>query len=204
MSGRRVGPFQRFNRLGCGRGEHPETVVLPRVMFVPFTGLRVPENLPLLKWNHQAVWDNVERNRLVGELATGFTVRPGETLRKFGVTAKGVRLPAGVRPRVTTLVETVEHARRAARRLTNWGVADALPLPPAVERGRAGPHGCDRETTRVIATLMHAVRNGIDADVLVRATAGTGKLNWSCIRNGSGQPGTTPPTYRPPASASLL
>jgi len=40
-----------------------------QVLFVPFRGVAVPEDVPLLRWKRRAVWENRQRNGLVADVA---------------------------------------------------------------------------------------------------------------------------------------
>jgi hypothetical protein len=42
-----------------------------QVLFVPFRGVAVALDLPLLKWKRRAVWDNRQRNKLVAAPGAG-------------------------------------------------------------------------------------------------------------------------------------
>ena len=161
-----------------------------RVLFVPHHGAAAAEREPLREWKRRAVWGNAGRNELVAGVAAGLAERPVKTLRELGAGA-GVRLPGRAERRVVVLAETAEHARRLAELLPGWEVMDAIPTG----RNTVGPRdepGADDSKRDAIATLVYAARNGVSCDALVRATAGTGGLNWNSFRAGAGDPGTAP------------
>ena len=151
------------------------------VLFVPFTGVPVPDNMALLKRKREALWNNVDRNKLLVEVAVEVSRKPRNVLRNYGVDAESVHLPPErVRQRVVILVEGVEHAERLKRLLPAWEVQHAIPLerePDDVEEDEHEPL-----PPGVIATLISVVTYGIKCDVLVRATGGTGHLGWDRIR----------------------
>jgi hypothetical protein len=164
-----------------------------RALFVAFNGQPVAANAPLLAAKRLGVWGNVERNKLVTNVAAGMAQAARKTLRKLGASTKDVILPDRVRQRVVVLAETAEHARRLAKYLPTWEVLDAVPVVPSNYCDWEGePDTDDEQPPGRIVTLVYTARYGIACDILVRATAGTGLLSWDMVRGRSGKAGTTP------------
>lgn len=161
------------------------------VLFVPHRGVAVAGNVPPLKWKRRAVWDNAGRNKLIAGVAAGLAKNARRTLRGLGVEVDGVKLPGRSRQRVVVLAETAEQARRLARLLPGWEVLAAVPVE-SEETGWNKEPDPDDDPPGKIATLVYTARNGIACDILVRATAGTGRLVWDVIRGGGNKVGTTP------------
>ncbi len=159
---------------------------------VPHRGVAVVGNVPPLKWKRRAVWDNAGRNKLIAGVAAGLAKNARRTLRGLGVEVDGVKLPGRSRQRVVVLVETAEQAQRLARLLPGWEVLAAVPVE-SEEAGWGKEPDLDADPpSGTIATLVYTARNGIACDILVRATAGTGRLVWEVIRGGGNKVGTTP------------
>jgi len=164
-----------------------------RVLFVPFCGGAVAGSMTPLKWKRLAVWDNAERNKTVADLAEGLATNARKALRKLGVKFKDAKLPDRVCQRVVIRAETAEQARRLGKLLPAWDLQDAIPVENEHEDlEEVHPDGDKDPPPGRIATLVYAATYGINCDVLVRATAGTGKLSWGCIKNGGGRMGSTP------------
>jgi hypothetical protein len=160
------------------------------VMFLPCNGLEVPDTQSLLKWKHDAVWNNAARNKLVAEVAENLARKPKKVLREYGIGTKAFDLPDRVRQRVVILVENLENARRLQRLLPTWELWHAMPTEYEPWDGEEDPN--EPPPRGVIATLMYVAKYGIGCDILVRATAGTGRLSWDAIRGVGNKTGTTP------------
>ena len=164
-----------------------------RVLFIAYRHQTISVGAKAFKRKRSQVWDNAERNDLIARTAENFAADARKTLRRCGATVDGVRFPAyGVRPRVVVLAETSYHARRLGTRLPRWEVRDAPPVVADYPWWDVDADPDEALPPGRIVTLMHAVRYGIACDVLVRATAGTGALNWNIIRSGSHREGTRP------------
>lgn len=161
-----------------------------QVLLVPFDGLAMPDTKSPLKWKREAIWGNAGRNELIAAVAEKLARKPRKVLRGYGIDAKGVQLLERVRQRVVILAEGVEHARRLQRLLPTWELWHAMPTEHEPWDGEEDPNEPPRRG--VIATLTYVAKNGIECDILVRATAGTGRLSWDAIRGGNNKTGTTP------------
>ena len=161
-----------------------------QVMFVPFHGPAVPDTKSVRKWKHDAIWDNAARNKLVAEAAENLARKPRKVLCGYGIGPNAVHLPDRVRQRVVVLVENLEHARRLQRLLPAWDLWNAVPTECEPWDGEEDPN--ELPPVGVIATLTYVAKYGIGCDVLVRATAGTGRLSWDAIRGVGNKAGTTP------------
>ncbi|MFM8270780.1 MAG: hypothetical protein ACKODX_00375 [Gemmata sp.] len=161
-----------------------------RVLFLPFNGPEVPDTKSPLKWKREAIWDNAGRNELIAGVAEKLARKPRKVLHGYGISTKVVQLPDRVWQRVVVLVENVEHATRLQKLLPDWEVLHAIPTDDEPWDGEEDPN--ELPPVGVIATLVYVAKNGIGCDILVRATAGTGKLSWDAIRGGYKKAGTTP------------
>lgn len=160
------------------------------VLFVPFNGFEMPEATSPLKRKHDAVWDNTGRNELIATVAEKLARKPWKLIREYGINTAAVQLHDRVRQRVVVLVENVEHATRLLKLLPDWEVLHAIPTDDEPWDAEEAPN--ELPPRGVIATTMYVFRNGVACDILVRATAGTGRLSWDVIRGGYKKAGTTP------------
>jgi len=164
-----------------------------QVLFVPFPDRVCVGHLKTLKRKRLMVWDHAGRNVWIARTAEGFVKNARQALSRLGVSAGDVQLPDNrVRQNVTILVENSYHARRLVKFLPRWEVRDAVPVVTDNPWWDVDQDPDETPPPGRISTLMHAVRYGIACDVLVRATAGTGALNWNIIRGGSHREGTRP------------
>ena len=152
-----------------------------RFLFATYDGGPVAARDSLAEWKRSAVWFNVGRNRFAAKLAADSASDLPGVLRGLGVEDRGVRLLD--RPRVVLLAETAAHARCVGKLLRGWAVMDAVPD----DKGDKDDNGGQRHEPRAtgaehppaaVATLVCAARHGVGCDVLIRATAGSGKLDW--------------------------
>lgn len=159
-------------------------VAIP-VLFVPFRGPKLPDKMEPLKRKREAIWDNARRNTLVVEVAEKVARTPRKLLREFGMNGKTVRWADRVRQRVAILVEGIEHAERLRRMVPAWEMRDAIPIDR--ESDDAEEDFDEPTPPGTIATLVSAARYGLKCDVLVRATGGTGRLDWDRITGFGGR-----------------
>jgi hypothetical protein len=152
----------------------------------------VPKGVPLVEWKRRAVWANAGRNRLIAGVAAGLATTARKTLRELGVKSGDLQLPGRARQRVVVLAETAEQARRLGILLPGWEVLDAVPVENEYAGWGTEPDPDDDPPPGKIATLVYAEMYGVSCDILLRATAGTGKPNWDSIRGGNNETGTTP------------
>lgn len=155
------------------------------VLFVPFRGPKLPDKMKPLKRKRKAIWDNVRRNTLVVEVAERVARKPRKLLREYGTDPKAVCWADRVRQRVAILVEGIEHAERLRRMLPAWEMRDAIPIDREPDDVEEDPN--EPPPRGVIVTLVSVARYGLKCDVLVRATGGTGRLDWNCITGAGGK-----------------
>jgi hypothetical protein len=128
-----------------------------------------------LERKRRLLWFNEPRNKLIASIVRALAQGDTSALRQAGM-----RLRREQRRRlsnacdITVLVESVRHAAALLRLLPGFVVLDAI----ADERGARRDH---QELPRArsigtIITLTRAWMDGIDTDVLVRATGGRGPL----------------------------
>ncbi len=170
---------------------HPRPTGITQVFIAPFPGLVGQGRTPLER-KRRAIWANRERNRWVAGLARGLAAAPRKTLRGLGLSPRTVHLPVRTRQRVVVLAETAEHARNLEDHLPLWDALDAAPVTSPEAGWAAAPDEAEPPPPGRIATLVYAARYGIGCDVLVRATAGTGPLDWASIRAVGFRVGTRP------------
>ncbi len=160
------------------------------VVFLPYCGPVVPDTKSVRVWKHDTIWDNAGRNELLATVAEKLARKPRKLIREYGINTEAVQLKDRMRQRVVILVENVEHARQLQRLLPAWELWHAIPTDDEPWDGEENPN--ELSPAGVIATLMYVAKYGINADILVRATAGTGRLSWDAIRGGYKKAGTTP------------
>jgi hypothetical protein len=162
-----------------------------QVLFIPFHCPPAGGRSPVQR-KRRGVWENWPRNARIADVAMGMVTRPKATLRRFGVSAADV-LPGVRRPLVAVLAETAGHADRLEAVLPDWLMLTAPPVTTYPDGYEPEVPSADAEPPpgRVL-TLMYAARYGVGCDVLVRATGGTGPLDWACVRGRENRRGTTP------------
>lgn len=149
------------------------------ILIVPYHGTLMSTNESLAVRKRLAVWRNSGRNELAAGLAVGLARRPKATLRGLGVDPERVKLPGRTDRRVVLLAETAEHAERLGELLPGWAVLTAVPVT-GEDAGWGPEMNPDSEPPPgTVVTLAYAALDGVACDVLVRATAGTGQLNWA-------------------------
>jgi hypothetical protein len=143
-----------------------------QVLFAEVPLVPIEVNANSLDRKRQAVWHNERRNEVISQIADALARRKPEALWRHGLLLDGdhLELGAGTRQlRVAILVESPEHGRELARRLTEW---------PLLVGQRSYEDRDDRLPTQSIITLVNAdglARRHID--VLVRADGTSGPLD---------------------------
>lgn len=160
----------------------PRTSWPVSVIFVPCTGTTVPAGGTTLQRQWGAMSGDDGRNRRIASLAADLAKNPYRTLRRFGITPTEANLPDRVRQRVVVLSETAERARRLKQLLPTWEVLDMVPVEGEYAGWEREPAPDDAPPPGRISTLVYAARNRLRCDILIRATAGTGKLDWDWFR----------------------
>jgi hypothetical protein len=149
-----------------------------RVQFARTPSCRLATTQSALE-RKRACWHNAVRNQAIVELARALVSRDVQTLSRFGLGGRAI-LPANDdrARKLTILVESTEHGRELRARLPGWRMLDALPKeatePTSKDEAEAPCPG-----TRVIITTARAAIDGIDADVLIRATGGPWPLHMN-------------------------
>lgn len=143
------------------------------VILIPFHGSDVPQSRTSVCRKRATFWENAERNRFIAKLAEPLAQNARRALRRLGVGGKHSRFPKGSPLRVVILTETADHAWALRDFLPNWPVRDGMP-----EMNDEAAWTLPKPVPGHIATLMYAYRYRIPCDILVRASAGTGSLDW--------------------------
>lgn len=144
---------------------------LADVIQIPFHGSDVPRSRTSVRRKRATFWENAARNRFIAELAEPLAQNARRTLRHLGV--RHGRFPKGSPLRVVILTETAAHAWALCNFLPSWPVLNGLP-----EMDDEAAWTLPKPAPGHIATLMYAYRYRIPCDILVRASAGTGRLDW--------------------------
>jgi len=118
-----------------------------------------------LDWKRAAYWRNELRNDFVAGVARAFAELNHKKLQKYGVPFRDgePQFINNAAPAVTILVESVEHKHELEKRLPGWIIKDEVQAQS------------DDETPqhRIITTVC-AAYEGIECDVLIRATGCSG------------------------------
>jgi hypothetical protein len=129
-----------------------------------------------LERKRRTLWSNLGRNKVIATVAQALTHGGFKELRRFGV-------PRWMRNRIrqfpdrmiAVLVESTEHAQELAALLPGWMVRSAVPgKGVAAHEKKMTGRGAAR--TGAILTQAYAGLHGLEADILIRATGGCGKL----------------------------
>lgn len=160
----------------------PARVLLVAAPSVPPTGAKHGSQ------RRRQIWENRPRNRLVARLALALRDGDVDGLRACGLAVSAEDLGADPR-RVTVLVEGTAHARELRSLLGGWPVRDLVP------RERRDLHSllaatASTESGNSVVTLLHATLVGMEADIVVRATGGSGE--WLAQGSPAEPPGRVP------------
>jgi hypothetical protein len=124
-----------------------------------------------LQRKRRMYWENRARNRFAAKIALAFAEKDLAALQECGLHLGEEELPSK-EVRVAVLVEFTAHARELRSLLRGWPVLSMVPLEL---RGREEDKpSIGVSATGRITTLRYGVREGIDADVIVRASGGSG------------------------------
>ncbi|MFO0822841.1 MAG: hypothetical protein U0792_06935 [Gemmataceae bacterium] len=140
------------------------------VVMVSTPASKITATTGALEWKRAAYWHNQCRNESVARVARAFTSEDGKSRGDLlGEEVINVETSFYNR-RVTVLVECTEHARQLLQLLPDWKLVAA----------NSEQADCvDEESTtgrKLIVTQMAALRYSINADVVIRATGGAGRL----------------------------
>jgi hypothetical protein len=133
------------------------------VLFVdlPHTHVRDHRRLDALERKRMRIWGDPTRNRAIAGLARELAAGDVRRLARRGLLLEDFPSPLPPQPRVAVLVESPTHAAQLSRGLPGWRVVTARPEQRSTIR----------QTSRQIATFLGAARNGLAADILIRADA---------------------------------
>jgi hypothetical protein len=129
-----------------------------------------------LERKRRTLWSNPGRNEIIATVARAMTHGRFKELRRMGV-PRWVRDQIRHCPgrQIVALVESTEHAHELAARLPGWMVRSAVPREGLTAREtKVSRRGAAR--TGAIVTQAFAGLHGLDADILIRATGGYGKI----------------------------
>lgn len=150
----------------------PRTAAPKRVLLVPSASAPVKSGGRGLERKRRTIWKNRPRNRRVAQVAQALLAKDFETLRECGLYLDLAELEGMRRRRVAVLVESTAHARELRSLLRGWPIHHMVPLelrkPEAAESNQTAAEG-------FIVTLLYGGLEGVDADVIVRATGGQGE-----------------------------
>ena len=124
-----------------------------------------------LQYKRRTVWDNRTRNRLVARLANALLNNEMDQVRACGVNLDLEEL-LDTNQRVAVLVESTSHAKELRSLLRDWPIFSMVPLELRQEEKKIP--NTPGNFTGFIITSMYAMQEGVNADIIVRATGGNG------------------------------
>ncbi len=142
-----------------------------QVVMIKMTATKVAATKTALEWKRAAYWHNKNRNQNVASVAKAYAAKNVEALGNL-LGAGVVKSETGFYVnRVIVVVESTEHARQLLPLLPGWELIASISDKTA---------DCELEeiTTgqKLIVTQVAALRNSITADVVIRATGGSGQV----------------------------
>ena len=140
--------------------------------------VRMPECPPLPRHatldDKRALWQDAPRNAAIAQLATTIASGNLTAIKRCGLSNC---LPADISElSVAILVESTAHGRALLTVLPDWQLGHEVPALSEPAAGR--PHAPVNH--RIISTLVYAQRNGVHADILIRAD---GAVDWPLAAN---------------------
>lgn len=137
---------------------------------------RLDKELTGLAFRRKAYWHNANRNDYIAAVAKALVSEDARKLADcgFGFLDGEPVIRHWPRLRVAVMVASTEQAREMAKRLPGWETLDAVP-----SAGDKATRSGDRmlfQATGMIITEAKAGKHGLDADVVIRAGGGTGRL----------------------------
>ncbi len=141
-----------------------EQLAAVHVAFITVPSSSVQTGSIALARKSQAIWDNVQRNDAIAELATAIVTGNAQTFspRSENLTQQLSQLCPGWRTAI--LVESPEHGRQLIKRLPDWELITAIPGRDGCVEDASGPNHLE------IVTEAIAAMDGIEADVIVVAS----------------------------------
>jgi hypothetical protein len=140
-----------------------------------------------LQRKRRMIWKNRARNRFISQIAMAALNGDLNQLRQYGVHVDLAELGDDNR-RVIVLVESTAHARELRSLLRGWPILCAAPTQLKIPECSDDHSGADSRGS--IVTVTHAVLNGWNEPIIIRATGERG--DWSITRNpdhpGDGEP----------------
>ena len=130
-----------------------------------------------LERKRRLLWHNATRNEFVARLAAALVEGDGPGLRSCGV-----RLSAQKRRQaregweVAILVESIRHGAALLKLLPSWELLDARASDDDGQSNGSRESNDGKRPAGKIVTLLRAWKDGIDTNVLIRATGGSGRL----------------------------
>jgi hypothetical protein len=147
-----------------------------RVIWLSTPGCKtVDQGCSALAFKREAYWRNGRRNDYIAAVARAFAKQDTEKLINYGVSFTGGKpmLRHAPHASICVIVAGTDQARELSKRLPGWEVLDAVPNKQTDNRWLP-----DEETMPpgTIVTEAKAGKDGIFADVVIRAGGGTGTL----------------------------
>ena len=142
---------------------------------------RVPGGLSALERKRALLWNNPARNAKIAAVARAIAGRDPIALDRLGFPPAIVENLGGegAAPRIAVLVESTEHARQLQLRLPAWPVMDAILRTRSARVGLI--HPAKESTMCRLVTLTRAVRDGVLADIVIRATGRDGPIDSKAL-----------------------
>ena len=146
-----------------------------RVLWLPTPGCKaVTEGCSALAFKRWAYWRNSRRNDFIAAVAKAFVNGDNDRLRSYGVPFRNGKpvLRHAKHPRIVVLVASTQQAQELAQRLPGWNVMDAVPKKSTEDDAAGG----DTPSLGTIITETRASKDGLYADILIRAGGSSGIL----------------------------
>jgi hypothetical protein len=137
---------------------------------------QIDSDVTALAFKRKAYWHNANRNDNVAAVARAFVKQDLGKLGEYGVTFLGYEPMLRHAPdtKVAVLVASTEQARELHKRLPGWKIVDAVPNSGG---GKVAHTDVGMmETPGMIITETAAGKDGLVADVVIRAGGSTGRL----------------------------
>jgi hypothetical protein len=145
-----------------------------RVLWLPTPdSTRIDSDVTALTYKRKAYWHNNNRNDFIAAVARAFANQDVGKLGEYGVPFRGYDplLRHFPHTKVAVLVACTEQAREMAKRLPGWRIMDAVSRNGKEETGAN-----EGDMPGTIVTEARAGKEGLDADVVIRAGGSSGNV----------------------------
>jgi hypothetical protein len=145
------------------------------VILLPSPDMTTHQGWSAQKRKRRTLWQHAARNQFVSEVAKACLKQEKKKLKELGIPCRNKKKGVWTH-RVVILVENTLHAHALGELLPAWEVLDTVPAQEPMDEEGEEKEGIPL-TSGSIITWMYALRKGIDADYLIRATGWRGKID---------------------------